>query len=395
MRRKKVIVPLIIAGLALVAIPFLLNGQSSDTTTQQQTSVVTTGTLTSTITGSGNLYVDSTTSITPEVSGEVKNLKVSLGDTVKKGQTLFTIDDDGDLDTAVTKAAASVTQAKQSLENARTQLLQAQQDLTDANERHEEKADTVSASEIAILNQKIVAAQASVDTSSSNVTIAQNEYTKAKSNALKRTVTAPQDGTITTLNIKNGDSVGSTSNSTSASSAILTIDNLSTLKAKISLNEVDAIAAKAGQKVSLTFDAVEDLTLTGKLDTINVTVTVTQGVVTYDATVTLDNQDARLRPQMTTTATITTDVRQNVVKVPTTAIKTNNNDSYVMVMENGQSRQQTVTLGISSDSDTEITAGLSAGQTIVVSTVSTSTSSSSNGQAQGGRQGGLGMPGIF
>lgn len=402
--KKKVVIPLVVAGLALIAIPFLVRKSNASSAVQYQTSTVAAGTLTSTITGSGNLYVDSTASISPTISGTVKNLKVKLGDAVTKGQVLFTIDDSGQLDATVTKASSSITQAKQSLENAKTQLLQAQQDVTTANTRNTEKAGTVSDAELAIISQKVVAAQASVEVATNGVTTAQSDYSLAKTNAAKRTVTSPIDGTVTSLTIANGDTVGSSSGSSATGSmAAVVIDNLNTLKAKVSLNEVDAIAAAVGQKASLTFDAISDLTLTGKIESVSVTGTVSNGVVSYEAIIGLDAQSASLRPQMTTTATITTNVKQNVISVPTTAIKTSNNVSYVQVMENKTPRQQEVTLGISSDTNTEITAGLSVGQTIVTSTVSsTSTTSSSNSSNKEGGVAGMGatrvmggVPGMF
>lgn len=415
--KKRVIIPLAIAAAALIAIPFLLRKNSSTSSVQYQTETVASGTLTTTISGSGNLYVDSTSTISPTISGTVRNLKVAVGDKVKKGQTLFYIDDDGALDLTVTKAATSVTQAEQSVSSAQTQVLQAQSDLADANTRNTDHPGTVTDLDLAVLTQKVSSAQLAVTVAQNNLTAAKSDLATAKTNAAKRTVTAPIDGTITTLNVANGDTVGSgssssssssaggstSSSSSSSSSAALVIDNLNTLKAKVSLNEVDAINAAAGQAASLTFDAIDGLTLTGKVESVGVTGTVSNGVVTYEAVIALDAQNEKLRPQMTTTATITTNVRQNVISVPTTAIKTNSSDvSYVQVMENGTPRQQEVTLGISDDSNTEITAGLSVGQTIVTSTTTTSSttsnSSSSNSSStrrDSGPTGIGGMGGIF
>lgn len=397
--KKRVAIPLTIAVLALISIPFIMKKQSSQDTTQYQTALVSTGTLTSTISGSGNLYVDSTATVNSSVSGTVRNLKVSLGAKVTKGQTLYTVDDSGTLDSAVRKAAGTITQSKQTLESARTQLLQAEQDVADANTKNTNAAGTVSDTALAILNQKVVAARVSVESATNGVTTAQADYDLAKTNTTKRTVTAPIDGTITTLSLKNGDTVsgGSSSAASSTSTASLIIDNLNTLKAKVSINEVDAIATVAGQTASLTFDAISDLTVTGKVERVSLTGTVSNGVVTYDAILALDAQNDRLRPQMTATATITTNVKQNVISIPTTAIKTSSDTSYVQVMESGQPRQQTVTLGISNDSNTEITAGLNAGQTIVTSTVTGSSSTattSTKSQTGGAVRGGFGVPGL-
>ena len=70
------------------------------------------------------------------------------------------------------------------------------------------------------------------------------------------------------------------------------------------MNEVDAAKISVGNKTTLTFDATEDLTLTGKVAQIDTIGTVEQGVVSYKVKIAFDTQDERIKPGMTANASI-------------------------------------------------------------------------------------------
>ncbi len=375
--------------------------KSSKSTTTYRTSTVSKGTLTATVSGTGNIVVNKSANVNPSISGEVTNLSVKVGDKVTKDQTLFKISND-DLDISVSKAYASVLQAQQSLTDSQNQLTSAQDKLTDlnndTNSTNDQKTEAA---------QKIVSANTSVEVAKINLKSAQASYTTTKKTASERTVKAPMDGTVTTLNISDGDTLGSSSSSNAASSSgsgstgsttassssssvPIVINDLSSLNASIDLNEVDASSVQIGQAVTMTFDAIDDLSLTGKVSAIGTTGTESSGVVTYPITISFDLIDERLKPQMSVTATITTSVKQDILTVPNSAIKTSNSESYVLLMKDGTPTKQTVVIGIANDSYTEITSGLSENDTIVTQTItssstsSTTKSSSSNKSTQSG-----------
>ncbi|MCX6764760.1 MAG: HlyD family efflux transporter periplasmic adaptor subunit [Candidatus Nealsonbacteria bacterium] len=178
----------------------------------------------------------------------------------------------------------------------------------------------------------------------------------AKQNLADCSVRAPFDGVIATLNSKKGDPV----TSGTVVATIITKQQL----AEISLNEVDIAKVKIGQKVTLTFDAVSDLSITGEVVEINNIGTVSQGVVNYSVKIVFDTQDERIKPGMSVNTTIITDVKQNVLLVPNSAVKTTGNNSYVEILEGNTTstatnarmisktlpRQQQVEIGLSNDS---------------------------------------------
>ena len=201
------------------------------------------------------------------------------------------------------------------------------------------------------------------------------------------TVKAPFGGIIAAININQNDEV-------SANTALATIITKQQI-VEVSLNEVDAAKVKIGQKASLSFDAIDGLEITGKIIDIDTIGTVTQGVVSYNAKIGLDTQDDRIKPGMSASASIITQLKQNILTVPSSAIKTQGNSSYVQMLDpaaiNATSSDgvtsnlppinQTVVTGISDDTNTEIVSGLSAGDQIIVKTVTTAVAASSASQA--------------
>jgi macrolide-specific efflux system membrane fusion protein len=380
--------------------------KSADDETTYKTATVGKGTITATVSGTGNLFVENSADITSSVSGEVKDLSVKIGDSVVAGQTLFKVVN-SDLDLEVSKAYSSLLQAQQTVvdvQNEITSLQNQQSELgNDTNATDEQKNEVA---------QNLVKADTSLAVANINLQSAQSSYNTAKKTAGKRTITAPIAGTITAINTENGDTVGSggtsqssstsssdtnstSQNSSSTSSALIVISDLSSIKASVDLNEVDASVIKVGQTANMTFDAVDDLSLTGKISYVGVEGTETSGVVTYPATITFDALDGRLKPQMSVSATITTEIKQDILYIPNSAVKSNDSSSYVLLMKDGKPSNQTIEVGIANDSYTEITSGLSEGDTVVTQTItasasSTTNKSSSSGAGLGGLTGGSG-----
>lgn len=358
---------------------YALTHKEAETT--YKTATVSKGTVTTTVSATGNIAAVSSASITPSISGTVENVAVKVGDTVVAGQTLFTIDNDS-LDLAVSKAAIAVQEARQKINEDINAITQAQENLTITNA--DEKATTSQKTAAAL---KVSSAELALKSDRVSLLSAQQEYSEAVKTAAKRTVVATIGGTITALSVANGDTAGSSSTnsaaaggsstSSSSSSASVVITDLSALQVSVSLNEADAVDVAVGQPVSLTFDAIDDLTLTGKVKSVDTVGASSSNVVSYSAVLSFDTTDSRLKPGMSVSATITTAMKQDVVNISSTAIKTSGDTKYVLIMEDNEVSQRTVETGLAGDSTTEITSGLSVGQTIVTQTITASSASAS------------------
>jgi HlyD family secretion protein len=194
----------------------------------------------------------------------------------------------------------------------------------------------------------------------------ENDLSDAKENLANYSIRAPFDGVIATIDVEKGDSVSSATTLTT----LITTQKI----AEITLNEVDVAKVKVGQKATLTFDALEDISITGTVLSIDTEGEVSQGVVSYGIKIGLDTQDERIKSGMSITADIITDAKQDVLIVPNSAVKSQGNSYYVELTEaTGGVKQQTVEIGLSNDTSTEIVSGLKEGDTVVTSTVSSST----------------------
>ncbi|MFA5128001.1 MAG: efflux RND transporter periplasmic adaptor subunit [Patescibacteria group bacterium] len=213
------------------------------------------------------------------------------------------------------------------------------------------------------------------------ITIAQRKSTLSDAQAALADyyIRAPFDGVLATFTAEKGDSVSANS----SIGSLITKNQIAT----ISLNEVDIAKVAVGQKATMTFDAIEDLTITGKVVEVDTVGATNSGVVSYGVTVAFDVQDARVKPGMTVTVNIILSSKADVLLVNTSAIKTANGESYVMVMASGTPEKRTVTTGDISDTQTEITSGLSEGETIVTQTITTggTTSSGSSSSDSSGK----------
>jgi len=266
--------------------------------------------------------------------------------------------------------------------------------------------DTITTSKYSISEKteslaELKAGSDEIDIKSSELTLKQREnaLTDAKNALADYYVRAPFAGTIATIGAKKYDNAGS-------GTAIATLITSQKI-AELSLNEVDAAKISIGDKATLTFDAIESLTLTGEVAEIDAIGTVTQGVVSYTVKIGFDSQDERIKSGMTANASIQIDVRQDVLAIPSSAVKTQNGVSYVQVfnpalpstngtqgvVSNIPPQQVEVTVGISDDTSVEILSGLEEGQQIVTRTV-TGSATTNTTPTNNARSGGLGAPAI-
>ncbi|MFH0947685.1 MAG: HlyD family efflux transporter periplasmic adaptor subunit [Elusimicrobiota bacterium] len=219
---------------------------------------------------------------------------------------------------------------------------------------------------------------------------------------------APSSGIISAVNVKKGDSVSSGS----------TIATLITKQkvAEITLNEVDVANVKIGQKTTLTFDAIEDLTITGQVTEVDTVGTTSQGVVSYTVQILLDTQNDKIKDGMSVSASIIVDSKQDILVISSSAIKASNGESYILIPAEGSydtakvgnssgvvlktvPTKQTITTGLTDNTSTEILTGLSEGDIIVSriitsSATQTTTTSQTGANRNTGGFGGTGLPGL-
>ena len=228
---------------------------------------------------------------------------------------------------------------------------------------------TLSSAQNTIKNDKDSVANAGLDLQSQQLSVqnAQNSLQDAKDTLANYYIYAPLGGTIGKLSIQKLAQVGSGT----AIASLITTQKICV----IPLNEVDVSKVQVGQKVVLTFDALPDLTVAGQVATIDPVGTTSSGVVTYNVQINFDTQDSRVKSGMSISAEIITNVKQDVLTVPNSAVKTQGTTKYVQVLVNGAPQIKPVTVGLSSDTSTEIVSGINEGDKVVTQTITTGATS--------------------
>jgi HlyD family secretion protein len=227
-------------------------------------------------------------------------------------------------------------------------------------------------------------AELAIQTAQNNLTKAEDALSDAKENLENCSIYAPFDGIISDVKVKKGDTV--------STATILATIVAKKKNAEITLNEIDAAKVKVDQKATLTFDALPDLTLTGKVIDIDKVGTVSQGVTSYGVKITLDSDDERIKPGMSVNAEIVIDVKPDVLTLPNSAIKSEGNLRYVQLIDAPKEikdklkigapiilpkevkiKNQPVEVGVSNDTLTEILSGVSEGDIVISSKIAPQT----------------------
>jgi HlyD family secretion protein len=274
----------------------------------------------------------------------------------------------------ITYTADEKTSAKSTVEVAKTALQQAQ-DTYDTLK----SASGIDPTQLAIDEAKVNQAQAQV--------------TKAEEALAGVVLKAPIDGKVTYLAAGAGTKVDT--------SKFITISDVSQPALTVSVDETDMDKLVVGNQATVTFDALPDLTFTGRVTRVDPQLTTSGQYKVATGQVELDTDAAKtlssLPLGLNATITIVSQQAKGVLLVPVTALKDLGNEYAVMLVgSDGQMSQQAVQVGLKDSTSAEITSGLKEGDlvsTSAVQTKSSSTSSSTNTKNTSGASGGQPMDG--
>ncbi|MFZ2522225.1 MAG: efflux RND transporter periplasmic adaptor subunit [Minisyncoccia bacterium] len=330
--------------------------------------------------------VDTTTAIAQALQSELNLLDAVIDDA-----TIRNISVSSTITTLRTNARSYLTTANSNL----SALLNQQKTLDSTKKTIRDNERNI---EIYKIGNESGSNPISLQSSAQSIANQERNLQELKTNLSYYTVTAPFAGTVASVSLKRFDTV-------STGGAVATL--ITTQKiAQLSLNEVDATKINLGNKATLTFDAIESLTLTGEVIEIDAVGTVSQGVVSYKVKIGFDSQDGRIKSGMTVNSAIQTDVKQDVLAIPSSAVKTQNGVTYVQVFNPALTEiggtagvvsaipptQIEVKTGISDDTKVEILEGLKEGDQIVTRTISgTATTVATPTNTRGGGLGGTGI----
>lgn len=304
-------------------------------------------TIVETVTASGNIYPEVEVKISPDISGEITELNVQEGDSVKKGDVLARIFADiyalqrDEAASQVGQTQASVENSKAALEATKATLDQAKQ----AYDRNKMLFDqkVISQAEFEQFETNYRSAQANYNAAlqsirglQANVVAAQTGLTRANKDLGRTTLVAPMDGVISSLKVKKGERVAG--NSFNVGTEMMTVADMSVMEVRVDVGENDIVKVNIGDSADIELDAYNNRKFKGVVTQIasstNATAAaaVTNDVTNYEVRIRLDRDSYKdlidpsrpkkfpFRPGMNANADIKTRRKDNVLAAPITAV---------------------------------------------------------------------------
>ena len=259
----------------------------------------------------GTITAADTYTVKPMVKGTVLTADFEVGDTVSKGDVLYTIDS-SDVASSVEKAQLSLEQAQSSYDDAATYFVGQSVDVTidgtfettTGTIQSISGADSLSSGNLAV-RSVVIAVQNPGTLNTTMSGTASINGVSAMSSAhftcqYEQTITATASGTIIAKDVKVGDIVGSSSSTTET---MCVINDLSYLEMTLDVDELDILDIAVGQKAEITADAIDDCTFEGVVTSIFSAGTTTGSTTTYPVTIRIDDTGS-LMPGMNATAAL-------------------------------------------------------------------------------------------
>ncbi len=385
---------------AVIATSLLVSscGGGGGGTTKVTTDTVNTRTIIETVSASGKIQPEIEVKIASDVSGEIVELYVQEGDSVKKGQLLLEINPDVYV-SEYERMVASVNQTKANLSSAKSRQLQAEAQLLQAENiynmnksLHDKKA--ISETEWNTITTNYKVAQSNVEAAKEDV-IAMGYNVQSMSASLKSAKTslsrtkiyAPMNGIVSMLNVKKGERVVGTA--TMAGTEMLRIADLGMMEVNVEVNENDIVKVDLGDTAMIEVDAYLNRKFKGKVTSIaNSPKTSNNAIATDEVTNfevkirilresyqdLLSIRNSPFRPGMSATVDIITGNTPNAVSVPiqsvtakkdTTVTTTDEFKEYVFVIDGKKVKMVQVKTGIQDNKYIQVLSGLTQGEVVV------------------------------
>ena len=316
-RLKKLIIIVIIIIAALIGLS-LFRGKHTESEAKYKTEQVKSGDLIITVSATGSLEPRNKVDVGSELSGIVKTVDVDFNDHVTKGEVLATIDP--------SRLQAQVQQSKAALESANAKVLDAKATVTQSQNnlnrmkkvwelsgKKVPSQDDMDTAEATLQRAVASLASAKAQVSQAKATLEVNETDLGK-----LIIRSPINGIVLNRTIEPGQTVAA---SFQAPVLFTLAEDLTKMELSVDIDEADVGKVKKGQDATFTVDAYPDKTFTAKILRVKYGSSTTEGVVTYETLLMVNNEELLLRPGMTATAEIIVNRINNAITVPNAALR--------------------------------------------------------------------------
>ncbi|WP_438479436.1 efflux RND transporter periplasmic adaptor subunit [Oleiharenicola lentus] len=317
-----VLITLVVLIVVVVAVGASKNKETGIPVTVEKAVVKT---ITHVVTATGKVQPEVEVKISPEVAGELTQIPVIEGQTVKKGDLLVSIKPDFyQAQLEQQEAALASSQAASVLSQAR--LTKAEHDFKQSQELYGKKL--VSDTDFTAAKTNLDVAKADFDSSRAQIRRTEGSLTQARDSLSKTTIYSPIDGSISSLTSEVGERVVGTNQF--AGTEIMRIADLDSMEVRVKVNENDIINVKVGDNAIVTVDAFPGRKLTGKVHEISSSAltagsssgaaaaiaSVSDEVTNFLVKISIKDRAIKLRPGMSATVDIETQTVENVIAVP-------------------------------------------------------------------------------
>jgi HlyD family secretion protein len=287
----------------------------TDTTPTLTTEAATRGNIVNVISATGTLQAVTTVQVGSQVSGSVQSLRADFNQLVKTGEVLATLDPSIYAST-LEQARAALVGAQADADRLRVAQSAAEIALTRARELSAKQLLPAADLQTAETDSRSAAAQ--VVGADANTEQARSAVKTAQVNLAKTVIESPIDGVVIARNVDVGQTVSA---SLSAPTLFIIAADLSRLQVNANIDESDLGNVKEHQAVTFRVDAYPSETFHGTVSQVRLNPTTVQNVVTYAAIIDAPNPGIKLKPGMTATVNIEVARRDDVLRVPTTALR--------------------------------------------------------------------------
>src|SRR3989442_556266 len=292
------------------------------------------------VSATGKVQPETEVKISPEVAGEIIELPVADGMGVKKGDLLVKIKPDS-YKALLEQQEAAISSAKATNLQQKATMLKTEQDIKRAEDMYAKK--TISVQEYNAAQAAADVAKNTYESSLHEIERAQAASSQARDQLSKTTIYSPLDGTVTLLNSKLGERIVATGQF--AGTEVMRVADLGHMEARVDVNENDVVNGKVGDKASVKIDAYGDRKFHGTVYQIANTGTTTgagtqEEVTNFQVKIRIDDHDVTLKPGLSCTADIETNMVKDVVAVPMQAVTIRTGDSNLSPEEIEKKKQK-------------------------------------------------------
>jgi HlyD family secretion protein len=297
-------------------------------------------TILQTVSATGKIQPETEVKISPEVAGEIIDLPVEDGMQVKRGDLLVKIKPDS-YKALLEQQEAAISAAKATNLQQKAMMLKTEHDLGRAKDLFEKKL--ISEQEYNAAEAAYDVAENTYESSLHEIERAQASSSQARDQLSKTTIYSPMDGTVTILNSKLGERLVATNQF--AGTEVLRVADLSHMQAVVDVNENDVVNVKVGDKANVKIDAYADRKFQGVVQQIaNTGKTSGAGtqeeVTNFEVKIRIDDHDVALRPALSCTADIETNMVKDAVAVPMQSVTIRTGDSNLSPEEIEKQKQK-------------------------------------------------------